>query len=97
MNGVLAELASQYQQLYLTPGDEAQYRKIVLKGKKPEKKDLSHFKTHPFDAVTWEDTPAGRSSGCLSVRAGGFRVVSSNHGEEMPIRRNSFYTGSGYH
>ena len=60
MNGVLAELANQYQQLYLTPGDETQYREIVLKGKEAENKDLSHFKTHPYDAMTWEDTPAGR-------------------------------------
>ena len=52
MNGVLAELASQYQQLYLSPGDEAEYREVVLKGKEPEKKDLSHFKTHPCDAMT---------------------------------------------
>ena len=60
MNGVLAELATQYQQLYLTPGNEAQYREIVLKGKEPKIKSLSHFKTHPEDSLTWEDTPAGK-------------------------------------
>lgn len=60
MDGVLAELANHYQQLYLRPGDEAQYREIVRKGKEAEKKDLSHFKTHPADCVSWEDTPAGR-------------------------------------
>ena len=60
MNGVLAKLANQYQQLYLSPGDEAEYREVVLKGKEPEKKDLSHFKTHPGDAMMWEETPAGR-------------------------------------
>lgn len=60
MNGVLAELASQYQQLYLTPGNEAQYQEIVLKGKEAEIKSLSHFKTHPEDNLSWEDTPAGK-------------------------------------
>lgn len=55
------ELAERFQQLYLTPGEEgmAEYRDIVRRGKDAKTRDLSHFRKHPQDSFTREETPAG--------------------------------------
>lgn len=66
------ELAKRFQQLYLVPGSDcaAQYRDIVLKGNDAAVKNLSHFKKHPQDSFTMENTPAGElSAACIHERA----------------------------
>lgn len=58
---VITYLAGIYPQLYLVPGSEGEkkYPDIVLRGKEPEEKDLSHFITSSGDLLTREETPAG--------------------------------------
>ncbi len=59
---VIEELAETYPQLYLNPDTEEKeaYRKIVLEGGEPEKKNLSHFSLNPLDRAENVDTPAGK-------------------------------------
>ena len=58
---VVSELAETYPQLYLDPdkNDIDAYRPIVLRGDRPERKDLSHFVLDPRDKTEFADTPAG--------------------------------------
>lgn len=66
------ELAERFQQLYLVPGGDcaAQYREIVRKGNDAAVKNLSHFKKHPLDSYTVENTPAGElGTVCIRERA----------------------------
>ncbi len=66
------ELAERFQQLYLTPGEEgmAEYREIVRRGKDAKTRDLSHFRKHPKDSLTQEETPAGAVDvACIHERA----------------------------
>ena len=58
---VIAELAEVYPQLYLDPerNDTEAYRAIVLRGDRPESKDLSHFVMDPRDRTEYIKTPAG--------------------------------------
>ena len=58
---VLPTLAEQYQQLYLTPGEEGaeRYSAIVRRGEKAENKSLAHFRGNDADSLAREETPAG--------------------------------------
>ncbi|MBO4375093.1 MAG: hypothetical protein J5829_08320 [Lachnospiraceae bacterium] len=58
---VTETLAQTYKQLYIAPGDDMleKYNDIVLKGKEPEKRDLSHFVTSDRDRLEYVGTPAG--------------------------------------
>lgn len=60
-NTVLAALAADYPQLYLNPDMDSLeiYRRVVLQGKEPPRKDLSHYQGDPFDRLETADTPAG--------------------------------------
>lgn len=58
---MLAQLAEEYPQLYLNPDTDSRdvYRDVVLKGKEPEQKSLSHYQGDPEDREEITETPAG--------------------------------------
>ena len=58
---VIRELARCFPQLYLAPGEEGarEYPEVVLRGKTPENKELSHFRTSEDDETRVMETPAG--------------------------------------
>ena len=58
---VIKELAEIYPQLYLDHdrSDTEAYRAVVLRGDRPESKDLSHFVMDPRDKAEHMETPAG--------------------------------------
>jgi len=58
---VIAGLAEEYPLLYLNPDkdDQETYRRVVLRGEEPERKDLSHYRGDPADRMETARTPAG--------------------------------------
>jgi hypothetical protein len=54
-------LAETYPQLYLDPDKETReaYKDVVLRGKQPGSKDLSHFNMDQRDCIETVETPAG--------------------------------------
>ena len=64
MNGekTIETLAEIYQQLYLDPDTDeiGAFRKVVLEGEAPRKKELKHFRTDPLDREETVETPAGK-------------------------------------
>ena len=58
---ILAHLAADYPQLYLTPDTDSQetYRRVVLWGEEPEAKSLAHYRGDPADREELAETPAG--------------------------------------
>lgn len=64
MNGekTIETLAEIYQQLYLDPDTDeiGAFRKVVLEGEAPRKKELKHFRKDPLDREETVETPAGK-------------------------------------
>ena len=58
---ILAHLAADYPQLYLTPDTDTQetYRRVVLRGEEPERKSLAHYRGDPGDREELMETPTG--------------------------------------
>ncbi|MBO7661962.1 MAG: hypothetical protein J6U01_01165 [Clostridia bacterium] len=58
---VIAGLAEEYPLLYLNPDkdDQETYRRVVLRGEEPDRKDLSHYTGDPADRMETARTPAG--------------------------------------
>jgi hypothetical protein len=61
MEGVIKHFAEIYPQLYLNPDidDVEEYKRIVRRGDRPERKDLSHYKGDERDCSEVVETPAG--------------------------------------
>ena len=61
MTGVLAHLAAEYPQLYLSPDTDIQetYRRVVLRGEEPATKSLAHYRGSKYDRMETVDTPVG--------------------------------------
>ena len=62
MTNILECLAAEYPQLYLNPDTEPQeiYRRVVLRGEEPERKNLDHYRGDPGDRDEMVDTPTGK-------------------------------------
>ena len=62
MKEIIAILAAEYPQLYLDPDTDNQerYRRVVLRGEKPEEESLDHYSGDDHDHMEMADTPAGQ-------------------------------------
>lgn len=60
-DSIVSVLAEDYPLLYLDPDkdDQETYRRVVLRGEKPGKDSLSHYKGSEYDRLETADTPAG--------------------------------------
>ena len=58
---VFSELAKDYPLFYLNPDEDEleTYRRVVLRGEEPEKKNLGHYRGSEEDRLETADTPAG--------------------------------------